>query len=243
MTAIAEEGRAAQKLVEGHARGLTGPRLQGYLAAGIGSDHEITSGEDLLEKLRAGLAIEIRGSHQYVIPPIVEALSKLPHLSSQIMFCTDDVPPDVLLTKGGLVDVLRRFIAAGLNALDAIRFATINAAHHLGRRDLGAICAGRVADIVILSDLEAVTVTDVFVSGRHTAKDNQILHPIAVPPSAAPRRKRPHLPPQRRRLPSTGQLHPKRTRPPQNHQRRPLLRVERDRTRSPQRLRHTPRSP
>ena len=186
MTAIAEEGRAAHKLIEGHARGLTGPRLQGYLAAGIGSDHEITSGEDLLEKLRAGLVIEIRGSHHYVIPSIVEALAKLPHLSSQIMFCTDDVPPDVLLTQGGLADVLRRFIAAGLPALDAIRFATINAAHHLGRRDLGAICPGRLADILILSHLEAITVTDVFVSGRHTAKEGQMLHPIAAPKLGTP---------------------------------------------------------
>ena len=101
MVAIADAGRAVGKLVEGHARGLTGPRLQAYLAAGIGSDHEITSGEDLLEKLRAGLAIAIRGAHNYVIPSVVEMLLKLPHLSSQLMFCTDDVPPDQLLEQGG----------------------------------------------------------------------------------------------------------------------------------------------
>ena len=186
MAAIAEEGRAARKLVEGHARGLTGPRLQGYLAAGIGSDHEITSGDDLLEKLRAGLAIEIRGSHQYVLPPVVEALAKLPHLSSQLMFCTDDVPPDHLTAHGGLVDVLRRFIAAGLPPLDALRFATFNAALHLGRRDLGALCAGRTADILILSDLPTLTITDVFVSGRHAARNGQMLEPIAPPPVPAP---------------------------------------------------------
>ena len=181
MVAIAEEGRAAGKLVEGHARGLTGARLQAYAAAGIGSDHEITSGDDLLEKLRAGFAIEIRGSHQYVIPTIVETLARLPHLSSQMMFCTDDVPPDVLLGQGGLADVLRRFIAAGLAPLDAIRFATINAAHHLGRRDLGAICPGRIADLVILSDVEGVAVTDTFVSGRHAARDGRMLEPVTAP--------------------------------------------------------------
>ena len=186
MVAIAEEGRAAQKLVEGHARGLTGPRLQGYLAAGIGSDHEITSGDDLLEKLRAGLAIEIRGSHNYVIPTVVEALKKLPHLSSRLMFCTDDVPPDQLVPDGGVKDVLRRFIGAGLNPVDAIRFATFNAALHLGLRELGAICAGRIADIVILSDLEQVTVKDVFVSGRHAAHEGRMTEAITPPPVAAP---------------------------------------------------------
>src|SRR5216683_2566507 len=196
MVAIAEEGHASGKLVEGHARGLTGPRLQGYLAAGIGSDHEITSGEDLLEKLRAGLAIEIRGSHNYVLPPIVETLRVLPHLSSQIMLCTDDVPPDHLVAFGGINDVLRRFIAAGMKPLDAIRFATLNAALHLGRRDLGAVCAGRIADIVILSDLEAITVTDVFVSGRHAAKNGRMLHPV-IPPSVAAPASSVHIPPRR----------------------------------------------
>lgn len=184
MVAIAEEGRAAQKLVEGHARGLTGPRLQGYLAAGVGSDHEITSGEDLLEKLRAGLAIEIRGSHQYVVPTVVEALARLPHLSSQIMFCTDDVPPDQLTVFGGINDVLRRFIAAGLKPIDAIRCATFNAALHLGRHDLGALCAGRIADIVILSNLETIAITDIFVSGRHAAQNGRMLKatiPTAIP--------------------------------------------------------------
>jgi adenine deaminase len=187
MVAIAEEGRAAHKLVEGHARGLTGQKLQGYLAAGVISDHEITSGEDLLEKLRAGLAIEIRGSHDYVIPAVVKVLTELPHLSSQIMFCTDDVPPDVLVERGGVVDVLRRFIALGLKPTDAIRFATFNAALHLGRADLGALCAGRRADIVVLSDLNSLVVDDVFVSGRHVAHGNKMLLPIAPANVSHPR--------------------------------------------------------
>ena len=186
MVAIAEEGRAAHKLIEGHARGLTGQGLQGYLSAGVTSDHEITSGDDLLEKLRAGLAIEIRGSHDYVIPTIVKVLAELPHLSSQIMFCTDDVPPDVLVERGGVADVLRRFIAQGLKPTDAIRFATFNAALHLGRPDLGAICAGRIADIVVLSDLSAVAVSDVFVSGRHVAQ-GKMLVPIVPAKVTHPR--------------------------------------------------------
>ncbi len=186
MVAIADAGRAASKLVEGHARGLTGARLQAYLAAGIGSDHEITSGEDLLEKLRAGLAIAIRGAHNYVIPSVVQVLAKLPHLSSQLMFCTDDVPPDHLLEHGGLIDVLRRFIAAGLPVLTALRLATANAAHHLGRRDLGAVCAGRLADLIVLSDLERLTLTDVFVSGRHVAQNGYQNGALLVPVEPAP---------------------------------------------------------
>lgn len=186
MTSIAHEARRSGKLLEGHARGLTGPRLQGYAAAGIGSDHEITSGEDLLEKLRAGLAIEIRGSHLYVIPDVVGQLLALPHLSSQLMFCTDDVPPDQLLAHGGICDVLRRAIAAGLKPVDAIRMATINAALHLGRPDLGAICPGRLADILVLDDLATIAVTEVFVSGIHAAHHGSMIDPIQAPAIAEP---------------------------------------------------------
>ena len=177
--AIADEGRRADKLIEGHARGLTGPKLQAYAAAGIGSDHEITSGEDLIEKLRAGLAIEIRGSHDYVIPFVVKALAGLPHLSSQIMFCTDDIPPDVLVSKGGMADVLRRFIAQGMKVTDAIRCATFNAALHLKRRDLGAVCAGRIADLVVLSDLESIRAEKVYVSGCLVAAEGKLLKQVS----------------------------------------------------------------
>ena len=187
MATIAEEGRTAGKLVEGHARGLTGQRLQGYLTAGVTSDHEITSGDDFLEKLRAGLAIEIRGSHDYVIPPVIKALKELPHLSSQIMFCTDDVPPDYLVERGGLIDVLRRAIARGLKPQDAIRLATFNAALRLGRPDLGALCAGRTADIVVLNDLTSLGVSDVFVSGQHAAHDGNLLHAVTPSPIVHPR--------------------------------------------------------
>src|SRR6516164_10146536 len=73
MVAILTEALASGKLIEGHARGLTGPSLQAYLGAGISADHEITSGADALEKLRAGLTVELRGSHDYVLPDVVAA--------------------------------------------------------------------------------------------------------------------------------------------------------------------------
>src|ERR1700683_5603476 len=121
MAEVVAAGLASGKLIEGHARGLSGAQLQAYLCAGITSDHEITSGEDILEKLRAGLAIAIRGSHDYVLPGVVQALRKLPHLSSQVSICTDDVPPDHLVEHGGVRDVLRRLVGYGMNAVDAIR--------------------------------------------------------------------------------------------------------------------------
>ncbi|HBW6087411.1 TPA: adenine deaminase, partial [Klebsiella pneumoniae] len=117
MQEIVQAGLNSGKLIEGHARGLSGADLQAYLAAGVTSDHELTSADDALEKLRAGLTIEIRGSHPYLLPDIVAALKTLPHLSSQITVCTDDVPPDMLLEKGGIIALLNLLIEHGLPAV------------------------------------------------------------------------------------------------------------------------------
>ena len=135
-------GLASGKLVCGHARGLAGADLQGFAAAGIESDHEITSGEDLLAKLRAGFTVELRGSHDYVLPGAVEALNALPQLPQTLTICTDDVFPDDLVAVGGMIDVLRRLVRYGLAPMQALRGATLNAAMRLGRRDLGLVGAG-----------------------------------------------------------------------------------------------------
>ncbi len=178
MVDIVSAGLRSGKLIEGHARGLSGRQLQAYLCSGISSDHEITSGEDLLEKLRAGLAIEIRGSHDYVLPGVVETLGKLPHLSSQVSVCTDDVPPDHLVERGGMRDVLSRLVNYGMDPVEAIRCATFNGALRLRRPDLGLIGAGRMADLVVLAGLADFKVASVFVAGRHAVQDGRWLIPL-----------------------------------------------------------------
>jgi adenine deaminase len=180
MVDVVGAGLLFGKLIEGHARGLSGAQLQAYLCAGITSDHEITSGEDILEKLRAGLAVAIRGSHDYVLPGVVEALRKLPHLGSQVSICTDDVPPDYLVAHGGIRDVLRRLVGYGMNAVDAIRCATLNAAQRLRRLDLGIVCAGRIADLVVLGALDDFRVDGVFVAGTHAVQDGRWLIPALL---------------------------------------------------------------
>ncbi|WP_192458221.1 adenine deaminase [Musicola keenii] len=188
MQAILNAGLASGKLIEGHARGLSGAALQAYLAAGVTSDHELTSAADALEKLRAGLTLEIRGSHPYLLPEIVAALKTLPHLSSQITVCTDDVPPDMLLENGGIIALLNRLIEHGLPATDVLRFATLNAAIRLQRNDLGLIAAGRQADLVVFDSLERLHARRVYVAGRLTAQDGRLLTPIAAPADVTPPR-------------------------------------------------------
>ncbi len=187
MLEIMQAGLDSGKLIEGHARGLSGADLQAYLAAGVTSDHELTSADDALEKLRAGLTLEIRGSHPYLLPDIVSALKTLPHLSSHITVCTDDVPPDILMEKGGIIALLNLLIEHGLAATDALRFATLNAAIRLQRNDLGLIAAGRRADLVVFDSLDKLTARQVYVAGKLIARDGATLEPVVDTPLTLPR--------------------------------------------------------
>lgn len=186
MAGIVEAGLASGKLVCGHGRGLKGADLQGFAASGIESDHEITDGADLLAKLRAGFTVELRGSHDYVLPGAVEALRSLPVFPSTLTLCSDDVFPDDLHAKGAMIDHVRRLVRYGLPATDALRAATLNAAIRLGRRDLGLVAPGRRADLIVLADLEALGVERVFASGIEVAAEGRLLHPVRADAGPAP---------------------------------------------------------
>jgi adenine deaminase len=195
MLDILQAGLESGKLIEGHARGLSGADLQAYLAAGVTSDHELTSADDALEKLRAGLTLQIRGSHPYLLAEIVAALKTLPHLSSQITVCTDDVPPDMLLENGGIIALLNLLIGHGLAATDALRFATLNAAIRLQRPDLGLIAAGRRADLVVFDSLDKLQARRVYVAGEWISEQGKLRSEIPEPLGLQPLRDTVHLSP------------------------------------------------
>ena len=175
MSGIVQAGLVSEKLICGHARGLKDADLNAFMVAGVSSDHELVSAEDLMAKLRAGLTIELRGSHDHLLPEFVEALNALGHLPQTLTLCTDDVFPDDLLRGGGLDDVVRRLVRYGLKPEWALRAATLNAAQRLGRADLGLIAAGRRADIVVFEDLSGFSARHVLAGGRAVAEAGHML--------------------------------------------------------------------
>ena len=187
MRGIVQAGLESGKLVCGHARDLEGADLTAFASAGIESDHEIGSGADLIAKLEAGFTVELRGSHDSVLPGAVEALLSLPMIPQTLTLCTDDVLPDRLVARGGVIDLIRRLTACGLDPLQALRAATLNAAQRLGRRDLGLVAPGRRADLIVLSDLQALIVEKVYVSGQLVAQDGAPLTPTRLARTPAPR--------------------------------------------------------
>lgn len=172
---IVQNALVSEKLVSGHARGLAGGDLAAFMTAGVTSDHELTSADDLMQKLRAGLTIEMRGSHDHLLPEFVEALNTLGHLPQTVTICTDDVFPDDLVDGGGLDDVVRRLVRYGMKPEWALQAATLNGSVRIGRADLGLIAAGRRADIVLFEDLKDFRTRAVVASGHVVSRDGKMM--------------------------------------------------------------------
>ncbi len=151
--------------IDGHAPLLSGNDLNGYLAAGIRTEHECTSAEEALEKIRKGMHILVREGSvskdlMALLPIITERLS--PHLA----LCTDDRNPLDIAEQGHLDYMIRTAIKNGVEPLAVYRAASISAARAFGLRDRGLVAPGWRADLVILDSLENCKADMVFSAGR-----------------------------------------------------------------------------
>ena len=164
--AIVDAGLASGKRVCGHARGLSGQDLNAYAAAGVETDHELSSADDLIARLQAGMTVELRGSHEHLLPEFAKALLELGALPQTVTLCTDDIFPDDLVTRGALDRLMRILIAQGMPPAWVYRAATLNAATRIKRPDLGLVAPGKRADIVLMSDLEDVRADSTFINGQ-----------------------------------------------------------------------------
>lgn len=157
---------------DGHAPGLSGRELVAYAAAGIGSDHECTTVEEMREKLRLGLYVFIReATNAHNLATLIEGLTE--SNARRVCFCTDDRQPADLLNEGHMDFLIRKAIAGGVDPIAAIRMATLNPSEYFRLYDRGGISPGKRADLVVFSDLQDIRADMVFRGGKLAARDGQ----------------------------------------------------------------------
>ena len=173
------------KPVDGHAPGVTGKELNAYVAAGIHSDHECTTCEEALEKLRQGMYIMVReGTCARNLEALMPAITD--HTWPHMMWCTDDRHPGDILSQGHVDYIIRKAISLGLDPIRAIQMGTINCARNFGIKDAGAIAPGRRADLVIFQDLEKINIEKVYAKGILVAEQGTIAPQIKAHTSPCP---------------------------------------------------------
>lgn len=177
------------KVLDGHAPGLSGKGLCAYVGAGIRSDHECTSLDEAVEKLRTGMSIMIReGSAAKNLDTLLPLLHE--HDSRNCFLVTDDLEPTDILQKGHINSLVKTAIHKGLDPIRAYQMATINPATYFRLQGLGAVLPGYAADLLVIENLHEVAVDRVYVKGRLVASEGKML---ASPPQGSTASVRPSM--------------------------------------------------
>ncbi len=150
--------------IDGHAPLLRGNDLNGYISAGIRTEHEATTAEEGLEKLRKGMRVLIReGSVSKDMHALAPLLTE--RHAPYMCLCTDDRNPLDIAEHGHLDYMIRTLIALGCPPLAVYRAASLSAAEAFGLKDRGLIAPGKRADIAVIDSLEGCHATMVFAGG------------------------------------------------------------------------------
>ncbi len=151
--------------IDGHAPLLRGLDLNGYLAAGIRTDHETTTTDEALEKLSKGMHILIReGSVSKDLHALIPIMTE--RNSPFIALCTDDRNPLDIAEEGHLDFMIREAISRGADTLATYRAASISAAKAFRLHDRGLVAPGWRADLVVVDALNSCKVELVISAGR-----------------------------------------------------------------------------
>lgn len=152
------------RVVDGHAPGLSGKELDTYIAAGVQSDHECISAEEALEKVRKGMKVMVReGSVAKNLSELVRVVNDFN--SENFMLASDDFLP-TNIAWGHMNYRLKLCVENGLAPEVAVKMATINAARYFGLDNMGAVAPGYTADLTVVEDLTSFRVKMVVKDGE-----------------------------------------------------------------------------
>lgn len=172
----------ADKTVTGHySTPDTGAGLNAYIAAGIRCCHESVTEQSALAKMRLGMYAQLReGSAWHDLKEVAKAVTKHKVDTRFANLVSDDNHPATLIEKGHLDYIVKRAIQEGIDPISAIQMVTINTAECFGLSlEMGSVAPAKCADMVLITDLENVTVDEVFIDGELVAKGGKMLKEFA----------------------------------------------------------------
>lgn len=178
MLAKIQLGLDNNMIIDGHAAGLSAKQITGYRAASIHTDHECVSAEEAIERVTQGMYVLMReGSAAKNVRAILPAVTT--QNARRFAFCTDDKHLDEIIDEGTINASIAMVIKEGMDPLQAIQLASLNAAECYRLHHLGALAAGFQADFVLLDDLETMKIAAVWKHGEKVAENGEMLLPSA----------------------------------------------------------------
>lgn len=169
---------AGDKKIDGHGPSISGKELNAYVAAGVSTEHECSSVEEMMNRLRLGMYILVReGSAAKNLLKLIKGVNK--ENIRRCLFCTDDKHPEDILKDGHIDYNIRLAIKEGMDPIDAVGMGTLNAAECYGLKGKGAIAPGYDADLVVVDNLENFNVLEVFKGGKMVGKNHLPMFEIA----------------------------------------------------------------
>ncbi|GAA0179649.1 adenine deaminase [Clostridium sediminicola] len=165
------------KIVDGHGPEISDKDLNAYVIAGVKTDHECSSIEEMLDRLRRGMYVLIReGTAARNLEVLIKAVT--PQNERRCMFCTDDKHPEGILKDGHIDNNVRLAIKNGIDPIAAIRMGSLNACECYGLKNRGAIAPGYIADLIVIDNLKAFNILKVFKKGKVVAENSKPLFDI-----------------------------------------------------------------
>lgn len=166
-----ELAKSKEKRIDGHAPYLSGKDLCAYVASGVKSDHECTTPEEAIERIRLGMYVMIReGTAAKDLDALLPVLKNCN--TRKCIFVTDDRHPSDL--KEHINGMVRRAVEAGVDPIKAIQVASLNTAEYFGLQNLGAIAPGYKADLLVLPDLKSFKPDIVMKNGNVIAHNGKL---------------------------------------------------------------------
>jgi adenine deaminase len=182
-----EECEKRRLLAHGDGPGRSGAEVDAMLCAGLRDDHEMTTMEQTVDRIRRGLYVMLRECPVgHNLAPCLRAVTEAGLSARRVALCSDDADATTLVQVGHVDNMVRQIIRSGVDPVTAIQMATLNGAEALRLDDrIGGIGPGRLADFLLVEDLSEFTVHATYVGGQRVAEDGKLTVPLS-PPARGP---------------------------------------------------------